>query len=255
MATSLSTILHQLLHSRAIYPSDSFVIHRYQGVRCHASRVPAVGQYIDDFLTVAIPSVVAGVGESIVMIILEEEIVDEGRKVAMRVLERFEFAFEMDGTIREMDSKRPPKSAGEMICEVSETELEAMRKDAKLVSEAHAQLEHSLKQCLLSVLSLKRRKKRIGEKEQNLSFKLSMRIADSSQSIENEDPLPHQKCPQLTTALRQGHWREPDESSCLVSGKRNSETNTKTRRGLYRPIKDVNLPQCGLSMSFGMEIG
>ena len=198
----------------------------------------------------------AGIGESIVMIILEEEIVEEERKVAMRVLERFEFAFDVDGTIREMDSKskQSPKSTNDMIWDVSEAESEAMRNDAKLVSEAYTQLEHSLKQCLLSVLSLGRRKKRIREKPQNLSFKLSMRTAGGSQ-VEENGHISHHTCPQLIRALRQGQWREPDESSCLVSSKTSSQTNTKNRRGLYRPIKDVNLPKCGLSLSFGMEIG
>ena len=252
LAATLSTIVHQLLHSRAIYPPDSFVIHRYLGVRCHASRVPAVGQYIDDFLSVAVPSVVAGIGEAIVMIVMEEEILDDGKKVAMKILERFEFTFTMDGTIHQMDNTPIAPTRREDYDDPGTNEkAEASRLDAldaQIVNEARTELEYSFKQCLLGVIALERRKKSVGEKPENLSFKLCMRTVESNTNGATGDTISLNNCQQLMQAVNSGYWREPDTSSCLLSN------NTNSRRGLYRPIKDISLSNCGMSMKLGMEV-
>ena len=261
LAATLSTIVHQLLHSRAIYPPESFVIHRYLGVRCHASRVPAVGQYIDDFLSVAVPSIVAGIGEAIVMVVMEEEIIDDGKKVAMKILERFEFAFEMDGTIHQkMDNTSIAQSRQEDYGDDQEAneKSEASRLDAldaQIVNEARTQLEYSFKQCLLGVIALERRKKRVGEKPENLSFKLCMRTVECSANGDDDQTVSWNNCQQLMRAVNSGYWREPDESSCLVTGGRNEQTDkTKSRSGLYRLIKDISLNNCGMSMRLGMDV-
>ncbi|KAL7514721.1 hypothetical protein ACHAXN_012103 [Cyclotella atomus] len=269
LATTLSTIIHQLLHSRAIYPADSFVLHRYLGVRCHASRVPSVANYIRDFLNVAVPSLVSGLVESIVMIVLEEEIIgesNEGKKVAMKILERYEFKFEMDETITYLNYKAAAaarhddfmmyeeegsKSAEQ--CKEEAERAERMRLDALIANEARIHLEHSMKQCLLGVFTLERRRKRVREKPQNLSFKLCMQTSDA---VSGECTDIRRSCPQLSRAVSSGQWHVPNESSCLLSRNKNTQNDgTSSRKGLYRPIKDVSIPTCGMRMSFGMQIG
>lgn len=198
---------------------------------------------------------VLGITESIVMIVLEEEVVDEGRKISMKVIERFEFKFEVNETISELNYKaEEPKGNSENHSEYidpdEEKRADAMKRDAQIVNEARIHLEHSMKQCLLGVLSLERRKKRVGEKPQNLSFKLCMRTVDSV----NDGTA--QKCSKLTEALKNGQWHEPNPSSCLISRERRVQVGgVNGRRGLYRPIKDVKIPTCGMNLSLGMEIG
>ena len=65
-----------------------------------------MGDYIADFLHVAIPSIVSGVGDSISLIILEEEVVsrsntnndnDRGERTGgTKTIERFVFNFQMN---------------------------------------------------------------------------------------------------------------------------------------------------------------
>jgi hypothetical protein len=215
-----------------------------------------VAQYINDFLTVAVPAVVNGIGDDIIMIILEEEVIDEERReVSRRILERFEFKFDVDGTIRDMDRKPPAETRPMYLDEDDENyeETEAMRRDAQIVNEARTQLEYSMKQCLLSVLALQPRKKYLGEKTSNLCFKLCMRTADGESNDERID-VSQKTCPQLIRALKAGRWYEPNESSCLVSG-RSRQDEAGSRRGLLRPIKDVKMPNCGVNMSLVMEVG
>jgi hypothetical protein len=224
-----------------------------------------VANYIRDFLLVAVPSLVSGAAESIVMIILEEEIIDEGRKVAMKILERFEFKFELDQTIKHLNLKAA--AAARYDYETTMTgednnktddqrkqeaeQAERMRRDALIADEARTHLEHYMKQCLLSVFTLERRRKRVGEKPQNLSFKLCMH---TSEAVRDDSTDISRSCPQLLRAVRSGQWHEPNPSSCLVSRDTNTQ-GTSNRKGLYRPIKDVLIPSCGMRMNFSMQIG
>ena len=285
LSSTLSAIIHQLLYSRAIYPPDSFVLYRFLGVRCHASRVPAVCAYIDDFLSVAVPSVVDGVGEAIILIVMEEELL-EGRKNTTKNLERFEFKFDLEHDIgpsmvedrsiyQEYNAKIQEAAAIQYEAEMTKSQLrtedydammyeaeikktEAMsmkseveKHDAHIANEARTKLEYSMKQCLLSVLALRRRKKRIGEITENLSFKLCMRTTSKA----SEATLGDIECPQLKKALRNGQWYEPKETSCIVSKKNDGNKNDScSRRVLFRPIKEVKLTSCGMNMSLGMEV-
>ncbi|KAL9188546.1 hypothetical protein ACHAXT_006924 [Thalassiosira profunda] len=275
LGSTLETILHELLHSRSIYPPDSFVLHRHLGVRCHASRVPQVGEYVANFLKVAVPSIVSGDADSLTLVILEEEVAqqrDGGRQVGERTggtttVERFVFAFQMANIIggtEEADLEGKRCSNEPMDIEDLQRQS-AISRDAELVSNARSQLESAMRECLLRVLSLRRRRRRKEEKPENMSFKLclhvreeekkrsttSVAVADGEKEQRSADSL----CPELAKALKRGEWLQPEQSSCLfTAASEDGAQQHQNKMGSLRPIKDVHLPSCGMSMQFGMYL-
>ncbi|KAL7539686.1 hypothetical protein ACHAXR_009494 [Thalassiosira sp. AJA248-18] len=258
LGSTIETIVHELLYSRSIYPPDSFILHRHLGVRCHASRVPQVGDYIASFLRVAIPSIITGVGDSLSLVILEEEVInrssgDDGRDVGERTggtktVERFAFQFQMDGVIGSLEEQKRNYDHN--------MDIEDLRKrDTELTVEARSQLERSMRECLLRVLALRRRRRRKDEKAENMSFKLCLHVADDKKPADNADngeARNTDSCPELMRALKQGEWLQPEESSCLFSTSNGGDQQNS--KGLLRPIKDINLPSCGMKMQMGMEV-
>lgn len=219
-----------------------------------------MARYIDQFLNVAVPAIVSGIGDGLVLIILEEESVNGVRTGGSKVLERFVFEFGID---RIIDDDGEVRMRTELYleprhndCEIEDidrnSESEVMMVDARLVGNARSELEYSMKQCLLQVLVLQKRKRRVGEKPDNLSFRLCMRTA-SAASQQSEDKMHQKSCPALTRALKRGNWYEPQESSRLFTNNKGAGTE-EGKRGLYRHIKDVQSPKCGMKLSLGMEV-
>ena len=244
LGSTLETIIHQLCYQRIIYPADSFVLHRHLGVRCFASRVPQVSQYVSRFLEVAVPSVLRGVCSSIVFFVLDEEVVASnnsrrgvgGRTGGTEVVERFVFEFDVDQVVGTLDIK------GAMCSKQEEMDIEDMqkqsadKKDNEIVVEARSQLERSLKECLLRCIALRKRRRRPNERQENMTFKLSMGTKVESAAKD---------CPELTNALRDGDFMIPANASC----------NFSKEGGSLRPIKQIDLTSsCGMRMNFGMEI-
>ena len=205
LSATLSTIIHHLLHSRAVYPPESFLLHRHLGVRCHASRIPPVGEYIDDFLTVAVPAVVAGVGEALILVIMEECDGDGGMEDDAKVLEWFVFEFGMDRTVNArndggplhafaMDAARSAQEEWDIEDSYGVGQSEALKFDAVLTGEGRTQLEYSMRQCLLRVLALPRRRRRAGERPENVSFKLCMRTVEGQRRHEQGDGKQFRGC-------------------------------------------------------------
>jgi hypothetical protein len=60
-------------------------------------------------------------------------------------------------------------------------------------------------------------------------------------------------CPELMKAMKKGEWLQPKESSCLFSSTSKCDAQ-QIIKGLLRPIKDINLPSCGVRMQMGMEV-
>mmetsp|Transcript_22432 Transcript_22432/g.46903 ORF Transcript_22432/g.46903 Transcript_22432/m.46903 type:complete len:323 (+) Transcript_22432:72-1040(+) len=302
LSSTLETIFHQLLYSRSIYPADSFVLHRYLGVRCHASRVPAVGAYISDFIRVAVPALVAGIGDEVSFVVLEEEVVGgdggggEGatgvRQVGERTgrtktLERFVFQFRMDDVIRTtqhdvLNGKadttyfRSDRNDDQMDIEELGSKEVAIKLDAQLANDAKIQLERAMRECLLRLLAFRGRRRRRGEKAENVSFKLCLHVKDgdnshsggNGDSDEKEVAISLKSCPELMKALDQGEWFMPEENSVLFSSSPETRTagisndeniNSENmqfstcQKGLLQPIKSVILPSCGMRMQIGME--
>jgi hypothetical protein len=257
LGCTMESIIHELLYSRAIYPLDSFVHHRHLSVRFHCSRVPQVCDYISNFLKIAIPSIIGGVADSISFIILEEEVAnlstangnisslaEDGQQQQQRIgttkiLERFVFQFQMDSAIYGEDKKPKPitlasHDGGSMM------QHEAMKRDTELAMEAKSQMERSMRDCLLQVLTLRGRRKSKYENAENLSFKLCLHVENSKQQQDGADKL---SCPELMNALKHGEWFQPEQSSCV------------TGSNLVRPIRNVSVPTCGIKMTMGFYTG
>lgn len=246
-----------------------------------------MGDYIADFLHVAIPSIVSGVGDSISLIILEEEVVsrsntnndnDRGERTGgTKTIERFVFNFQMNEYIgikseeeaNFLEQKQTSYSIDltdmEDLQQKENYEREcAMRRDTELAVEAKSQLERSMRECLLRVLTLRKRRRRNGEKAENMSFKLCMHVGEEKKRKQHEmiDGESVEKardttsCPELMKALQQGDWLIPAESSCLFSSNLNGTNAQQMQncKGLLRPIKDINVQSCGMHMQIGMEV-
>ncbi|KAL3778219.1 hypothetical protein ACHAW5_009621 [Stephanodiscus triporus] len=272
LGSTIESIIHELLYSRSIYPPDSFVLHRHLGVRCHASRVPQVCDYVSDFLRVAIPSVTSGVGDGIVLIILEELCFDGNgdgsrpgeRDGSTKAVERFEFRFCIDRVVGGGGGGGGVGGAGggegeadAMLGRGRTMDIEDMMqcaagRDAELAVAARSDMERSMRECLLRVLALRRRRRGEGERAENMSFKLCLHVAaGGGEEGVDDGRRDDESCPDLMRALRRGEWLRPEESSCLFSS--NSDGHDR-RKGLLRPIKDVDLPSCGMKMQLGMEV-
>lgn len=240
--------------------------------------MPQVGDYIADFLRVAIPSIVSGAGDDLSLIILEEEVVNRGsggrgggnedrrdvgeRTGGTKTVERFVFQFQIEGVIGSAEGgKLEPKRNNNSV-DIEKPQAIAMKHDAELASEARAQLERSMRECLLRVLALRRRRRRKDEKAENMSFKLCLHVAEDKKQHEVVDVDADEavgearsadSCPELMNALQHGEWLQPKQSSCLFSSTSNASAE-QNGKGLLRPIKDVNLPSCGMKMQMGMEV-
>ncbi|KAL7555163.1 hypothetical protein ACHAWF_018821 [Thalassiosira exigua] len=266
LGSSLEAIAHELLHSRSVYPPDSFVLHRHLGVRCHASRVPQVGDYVADFLRVAVPSVMSGAADRMSLVVLEEEVSGAGgegrgageRTGATRTVERFDFRFQMDAAIGGVgEAKVERDRCGDFQMDIEDLHQQkdtAMKRDAELAVEARSQLERSMRECLLRVLALRRRRRRKGERAENMSFKLCLHVAEEIPPHGNDaGERSADSCPELMKALKQGEWLLPDESSCLFSSSK-ADGAPRQGEGLLRPLKDVDLPSCGMKMCMMMQV-
>ena len=271
LGCTIESMIHELLYSRSIYPPDSYVHSRHLGVRFHCSRVPQVCAYISNFLKVAVPSIVSGVGDSISLVILEEEfannyqsdtVSEQQRISASKTLERFVFQFQIDSVIYGEDTKPkhvPLHNDGGNVLPM-DIQHEAMKKDTELALEAKAQMERSMRDCLLQVLSLRGRRRSKDEKAENMSFKLCLHVAEEEKKQQQDQDgkgnaiSDKQCCPELVTALNQGEWFQPEQSSCLLSNTGNGIGNTNCSEGSIQPIRHVILPSCGMTMRMGFAV-
>lgn len=222
--------------------------------------------YISNFLKIAVSSLMTGVGDSISLVILEEEVANNnpegGRQQhqqqrigTTKTLERFVFQFQIDSVVYGEDTKSKHVAGGNNMLP-----NEAMKRDAELALEAKTQMERSMRDCLLQVLALRGRRRSKDEKAENLSFKLCLHVAeeDKKQQQDGNDMVmagvSGKQCPELANALKQGEWFQPEESSCLFSNNGNGSNVIGSSKGLIRPIRNVNLPSCGIKLQMGFEV-
>lgn len=210
------------------------------------------------------PSIISGVGDSISLVILEEEVANNSQSGAVgeqqrigttKTLERFVFDFQIDSVIYGEDTK--PKHMALLHNDggdAMDIQHEAMKKDSELALEAKAQMERSMRDCLLQVLSLRGRKRSKDEKAENLSFKLCLHVAEEDKKQQQDDSASDKHCPELVTALNRGEWFQPEKSSCLFSDNENVTDNANHSEGSIRPIRHVNLPSCGIKMKMGFAV-
>jgi len=191
------------------------------------------------------------------MVILEEEVIGTSRGERTgktTTIERFVFNFQMNDIIGTKEETKLEQNHGTI--DIEDLQQCAVARDTELATEAKAQLERSMRECLLRVLTLRKRRRRDGEKAENISFKLCLHVAeDKNQQKENEADdkgRDTSKCKELTKALQQGEWLIPEESSCLFSS--DSNVNSSAKKGRLRPLKDIVVPSCGLGMQIEMEV-
>jgi len=226
-----------------------------------------VGGYVAEFLKVSIPSIISGVGDSISMVVLEEEVVgtsnnntnDRGERTGKTTtIERFVFNFQMNGIIGSKEETKSEQNHGTI--DIEDLQQCAVARDTELATEAKAQLERTMRECLLRVLTLRKRRRRDGEKAENISFKLCLHVAEEKKQLkENNSNMEADdkgrdtsKCKELNKALQQGEWLIPEESSCLFPS--DSSVNNSAQKGRLRPLKDIVVPSCGLGMQIEMEV-
>ena len=187
-------------------------------------------------------------------------------------MERFEFRFLIDrvvgGGAEEMaemaEARRLAARHHAMDIEDADLRQCAVGRDAELASEARSGMERSMRECLLRVLALRRRRRGDGERAENMSFKLCLHVAaagggegrrgaaDDPNGPDSEEVTGDAaSCPELMRALGRGEWLQPEESSCLFSS---AADGRDRRKGLLRPIKHVDLPSCGMKMQLGMDV-
>ena len=197
------------------------------------------------------------------MVILEEVAAnnnnnnDRGERTGKTTtIERFVFNFQMNDIIGTKEETKSEQNHGTI--DIEDLQQCAVARDTELATEAKAQLERSMRECLLRVLTLRKTRRRDGEKAENISFKLCLHVAEEKDqqkdsNMEADDKgRDTSKCKELTKALQQGEWLIPEESSCLFSS--DSNVNNSAQKGRLRPLKDIVVPSCGLGMQIEMEV-
>lgn len=186
-----------------------------------------------------------GTADGLDLIILEELTDGAGRRGIgerngyTKVMERFVFRFQVNnvvGSAMDEEARLSRSGLNSSTIDIEDLRQCALGRDNELAIEARSSMERSMRECLLRILAVRRRRRGDGEKAENMSFKMCLHVASASQQ---------DACPELMRALQKGEWLMPEQSSCLFSDQ---------RKGLLRPIKDVDLPKCGLQMQLGMEV-
>ncbi len=235
--------------------------------------MPQVCDYIADFLRVSVPCIVNGTGDCITLVILEEETTAGvvGERTGMtKTVERFLFQFDIAddvivgnsssssgigvGSTTERKRNTPPNNVEDIY----------RKRDADMATDARSQMERSMREVLLRTVAMRKRRRRPGEKEENMSFKLCLHIAEEYDE-NGERKRGENSCPgELLRVLKQGEWLVPDESSCYFpsstftssvnSSSGSGDNGQNHSKGMLRPIKDISVPLCGMKLQLGMEV-
>jgi hypothetical protein len=271
LGNALEVTLHEILYTRSLYPRDAFTATRYLGITCHACRHPGVVQYIHETLLVAVPALLSGAVDELILIFYDD-LVDTPdtlttttrRVVQTQVLERYVFSFDVQSVIQ----------ANIVFQQDQDMYMESTMKRGTLhgggggdpdhrVSQTVAQriqdLERCMRDVLLKIISMDGtdlgRKRGHTVFTDTSTFKLCLHKSTRFQQQQRAgggglgQP---QTCETLQQVLDQGTWLCPDESSCEVSSTR--VANIQPPEGiLVRPLRSIQVPSCGLSMQLLME--
>ena len=247
---TLEASIHELLHVRRIYPRDSFAPNRFLGVSCHASRHPAIVDYVYNFLEVAVPALCAGTADELALVVLDSP---PGKPET--IMERFVFSFET----ADMTSKM-------------RAVMEARGDPESRIMDLVRFLEPRLRELLLQVVSMngmdvrrpstrtsgKKGNTRAGadvDPAANMTFKLALRIApgdkahgDDEKEKDVEIPTP---CAELNEAMKDAKWFQSEPSTCGFDG---GPRKGRVPSEVTRTLKSIRAPSCGLKISLNMEI-
>jgi len=244
---TLEASIHELLYVRRIYPRDSFAPNRFLGVSCHASRHPAIVDYVYNFLEVAVPALCAGTADELALVVLDSP---PGKPET--IMERFVFSFDT----ADMTSKM-------------RAVMEARGDPESRIMDLVRFLEPRLRELLLQVVSMngmdvrrpsrgKKGNTRAGtdvDPGANMTFKLALRLApgdkahgDDEKEKDVEIPTP---CAELNEVMKNAKWFQSEPSTCGFDG---GPRKGRVPSEVTRTLKSIRAPSCGLNISLNMEI-
>lgn len=246
---TLEASIHELLYVRRIYPRDSFAPNRFLGVSCHASRHPAIVDYIYNFLEVAVPALCVGTADELALVVLDSP---PGKPET--IMERFVFTFDT----ADMTSKM-------------RAVMEARGDPESRIMDLVRFLEPRLRELLLQVVSMngmdvrrpstsgKNGSTRAGDVDPGayMTFKLALRIApgnkahgDGGDDDEEEVEIPT-PCGELNESIKDAKWFQSEPSTCGFDG---GPRKGRVPSEVTRTLKSIRAPSCGLNISLNMEI-
>lgn len=250
LGSFLEVMIHEILYSSSLYPSDAFSATRHYGVTCHACRHPEVVDYIFETLKVAIPGIIAGMVDEISVMLYDSK--------TEKLLEKYCFEFDIDETVKIVES------------DVSRTQSKTVS-ERKILDEVIQNLERSLRDMLLRISCLNgtdagRRK---GRKKFSSSstFKICVRTKEQNDHAQVCNHGLVGKYPELQGAVNEGRWFRSDEASCSFQSKLDkndivvdsdlsqvSRQNNATQTcSVVRPLRSIDVPSCGMKMQLLME--
>jgi hypothetical protein len=93
LGASLEAWSHHILYVRQVYPRETFAPTRFLGVRCYVSRHPDVVAYIQSYVKVAVPSILSGVTDEVVLCIRDSGPDDDAKPAMMNEKEQYILRF------------------------------------------------------------------------------------------------------------------------------------------------------------------
>ena len=205
-----------VIYQRRVYPSATFTHSSFLGVRLYVSRHPGVVAYISDTLRVAIPSLVSGVAQEIVLTIIDEN--------ANYVQDK------------EENGACPSSSSSELEgyilrVHVPPTDIAAQKNATTL--EAIDHMERGLRNLVLSTLALEHGRPSItSEDDSGISFRLSLRVLEKDRT-----------CAELNEAFATGAWYAPSAAE--------GSSSSKPQGRVIRPLHQFS-ESCFGSIQFAM---
>ena len=275
LGNALEAIIHEILYTVSLYPRDTFTATRYLGITCHACRHPGVVQYIHDALLVALPALIAGSVDELVLILYDDDYVDTSTNANLstnrivastRVLQRFVFYFQALNMIQAgdiFDKDQELYESGKVKYQSNQEE-----NISKTVAQRIQDLERSLRDVLLKIISMDGfEQKRIGGHppvafSDTTTFKLCLHRSQdwlksfvgsteeggSMTTTTTTTTSAPTTCEALRNVLDQGTWVNPEDSTCEIQRPGGDEIQVK-----IRPLRSIHVPSCGLSMQLLME--
>jgi len=281
----LETAIHELIYTRSLYPHDAFSPSRYLQIAVHACRHPDIVDYIFHTLKVAVPGIITGIVDGLYLIFYDEE---NGV-----LLERYGFEFDLKDVSfaflgMEDDHPNPnnSRSSNNGIDNsgignsgignsskrgANSSNMQAMQQKDDIIANKIQELERSLRDVMLSIISLEGtqlgRKRGKTNFTGTTTFKLCLHTKHSqNQGNGNGNGNDHQimngvlnhnsdngskndnhtendeSCPELNQALESEAWFRSDAAHCQLSSARKERESTKANnRGGNDDIYDMHV--------------
>jgi hypothetical protein len=239
IGSALEATLHEILYTRFLYPRDAFAATRYLAVTCHACRHPGVVQYIRDTLIVAVPALISGFVDELLLVFYDTEEARDGRK-RDRVLEKFVFSFDVEAMVH----ARLVFQQDEQFFKTTSTAHDD--ESFKTVAQRIQDVQRSMRDVLLKIISMDGTD--LGRKRGQTVFTdtATFKICLHRSNVQSDMKRAKMTCEHLQQAMEKGLWISPEECPCDISHEHVEQTKT-------RPIRSIHVPSCGFKMQLVME--